>query len=351
VRQTPSQLTGEKGLQLAHATVDRLGDLGLAPSPENYELWLAYHIDGQPDLRRRIEQLLAANTPITQEICRQLHEEFFGEANMSSKVMTTNESIAAELGSVIAALKSAGDRSGAYGATLESTAAALNQGLDITALRDLVTGLAAATMEMTRHNATLTSKLSESSREMEQMRSTLIQVRTEAMTDGLTGLANRRKLDETIRTRIAEAVQNRGELVLMMCDIDHFKRFNDTWGHQTGDQIIRFIATTLRTSAQPDFCVARYGGEEFAVVMPRVGMNEAKTLAEGVRTTVESKKLYRRSTNEDLGRVTISLGIARMRTGESAESLIERADACLYASKRNGRNRLTTDLDPQHLAA
>jgi diguanylate cyclase len=310
VVQAPAQLVGEKGLSLARAAVERIGALGLPQTPQNYEVWLGYHSQGLPDLRRRIDAMLASGEVITSEICKALHEEFFSDVRVSHVAMSANETVATQIGGVVAALQAAGERSGAYGETLTDTA-----------------------------------------KELEQLRSHLIQVRTEALTDGLTGLANRRKFDATIRARVAESTQHRSELTLMMCDIDHFKRFNDSWGHQTGDQIIRFIASTLKNAAHSDFCVARYGGEEFAVVMPRISLAEARMLAESVRATVESKKLFRRSTNDDLGRVTVSLGIARYRYGEPSEALIERADACLYASKRAGRNRLTTDLDEHASAA
>jgi len=175
-------------------------------------------------------------------------------------------------------------------------------------------------------------------------------VRRESMLDPLTKIFNRKSFDEGMLKAFTDA-ENGTSFCLILLDIDHFKRFNDTWGHQTGDQIIRFIATTLRKAARESFCVARYGGEEFAVVMPATGLTEAHSVAEGIRSQIESKKLFRKSTGEDLGKITISIGIAKLRAGESMEGLIERSDACLYASKRGGRNRITTDADPSARSA
>jgi diguanylate cyclase len=136
-----------------------------------------------------------------------------------------------------------------------------------------------------------------------------------------------------------------------MCDIDHFKRFNDTWGHLVGDQVIKFIANTLRTHATGDFLAARYGGEEFAIIMPRTQLREAQTIAAAIHEAVRSKRLTRRSTSESLGAVTISIGLAQRRDFEGAHDLIARADACLYASKRAGRDRITCDAEVDQTSA
>jgi diguanylate cyclase len=152
--------------------------------------------------------------------------------------------------------------------------------------------------------------------------------------------------DETMRMRIAESRAQRTELCLLMCDIDHFKRFNDTWGHHTGDQILRFLASAMQAHARPDHLIARYGGEEFGMIMPRTSVKAARETAEALRNAIQAKRLRRRSTNEDLGQVTVSVGIAHLQPGDTPQGLVERADACLYASKRNGRNQVTTDSTP-----
>jgi diguanylate cyclase len=131
-----------------------------------------------------------------------------------------------------------------------------------------------------------------------------------------------------------------------MCDIDHFKRFNDTWGHHTGDQILRFLSSAMQAHARPDHLICRFGGEEFAMIMPRADTKVAAATADALRAAIQAKRLRRRSTNEDLGQVTVSIGVARLQPGDTPQGLIERADACLYASKRNGRNQVTTDATP-----
>jgi diguanylate cyclase len=132
-----------------------------------------------------------------------------------------------------------------------------------------------------------------------------------------------------------------------MTDIDHFKNFNDTWGHLTGDQVLRLVAMSLKQNVKGQDVAARYGGEEFAVILPNTVLRAALTVGDHIRRAVMSKELMKRSTGQNLGRVTISLGCATAHKGDTAQSLIARADACLYAAKRNGRNRVICETDPE----
>lgn len=344
--ETPVQLRGPGGVSMAAKSIELMARNQVPPTAQNYEVWLTYVLGGPAELRNRIDQQIISGLPFTDELNEDLYEEFFSGQRASAQMAMAGEKIVREIDEVVSALEMAGERAASYGGELQSARAGLDQGLDPSALQQLVSKLALATRDMVDDNRRLSKRLGESSSEVELMRKALVKVRAEALTDGLTGLANRKMFDETLRMRMREAVTDKSELCLMMLDIDHFKRFNDTWGHQTGDQIIRFIASALQRNALPDYCAARYGGEEFALIMPRTGSGEAKMVAEGLRRAIESKKLLRKSTAEDLGRVTISSGVAKLRPGESPEDLIERADACLYASKRGGRNQVTTDADP-----
>ncbi len=161
--------------------------------------------------------------------------------------------------------------------------------------------------------------------------------------DRLSGLANRRLFDETLAAKLRLARADHTPLCLLMCDIDHFKRFNDTWGHVVGDQVIRYVAGTLKLAVPGDALAARYGGEEFAIIFPRTALQQARAIAEQIHVATGSKRLFRRSTGDSIGNVTVSIGVAQWKAGESASELIERADGCLYFSKRNGRNQITTD--------
>ncbi len=339
-----TELTGPTGLALGHRTIDEIGRQDLPVSPQNYEVWLSYLTHASPDLKQAIEGLLALGRPINAGDMEELYERFFSTTHLSTQVMETGSRIAHEIADALDALKKAGATTERYGATLNTAAELLSSAsLDDVALKRLITVLAGATTEMSKQNSSLSTKLAQSSQEMEKLRTSLRQARAEALTDALTGIANRKLFDETLRLRKDEADSEHTDLCLIIADIDHFKSFNDTWGHQTGDQVIRFVASALTKFALPDHLVARYGGEEFAVIMPRTTLTQAGRIADQIRSAIEAKRLVRRSTNETIGAVTVSFGVALYGGGDTVNQLVARADECLYLSKRNGRNRVTLD--------
>ena len=165
------------------------------------------------------------------------------------------------------------------------------------------------------------------------------------MTDPLTGIGNRKYFDRAVADAVALAISEGEPLSLLMFDIDHFKSFNDNYGHLTGDQVLRLVAMSLKQTIKGQDITARYGGEEFAVVLPNTALRQALAVADHIRRAVMAKELKKKSTGEILGRVTISVGVSMLRRGDTPDSLIERADACLYAAKRNGRNRVICEAD------
>src|SRR5207302_5222123 len=203
----------------------------------------------------------------------------------------------------------------------------------------IVEGLVKSTREMRETNKVLENRLSLSKTEISNLQHSLDAIRAESLTDPLTGLGNRKYFDRAIDTAVMNALANGEPLSLLMFDIDHFKSFNDSYGHLTGDQVLRLVGMSLKQNIKGQDITARYGGEEFAVVLPNTALRQALTVADHIRRAVMAKELKKKSTGEILGRVTISVGVSMLQASEDVDALIDRADACLYAAKRNGRNR------------
>jgi diguanylate cyclase len=338
---------GAEGLDLARATIDQLSQLNLSTAPPHYELWAMYLSGAMPALEKEIDGRLAAGASPA-SLTEELFERYFGSTRLSVEIIRATETITRELTEVATSLRNAGADTSVYSEALEQAVQSIEAGDDRASIHQVLSHLAAATREMAVKNRQLSAQMAASSRQVETLQSTLQTVKLEALTDGLTGLANRKYFDQSLRRAIETGP---GEVCLLLCDIDHFKRFNDSWGHLVGDQIIRFIANVLRAHADGDALAARYGGEEFAVIMPRTLLCNAARVGHAINTAVKSKKLTRRSTNEVLGLVTISIGIARHRAGEGPTELVGRADAQLYAAKREGRDRVNIEVDNADLAA
>ncbi|MFE1599625.1 diguanylate cyclase [Methylobacterium sp. ID0610] len=185
---------------------------------------------------------------------------------------------------------------------------------------------AALLNDLREMNATLQSRVSERTRELEVL----------AKTDLLTGLFNRRKLDEALDAEIARSCRERSTVSVIVGDVDHFKSINDRHGHKAGDAVLVAFAEVLRAGGRPGDTLGRWGGEEFMLICPGTDLATAAGLAEGLRRRIETTAL------PIVGMRTCSFGVAAWQEGEGADALVTRADTALYRSKRNGRNRVET---------
>jgi diguanylate cyclase len=241
---------------------------------------------------------------------------------------------------VLDKLEAAGKHAGDYGRTLSEVSGGLGGDHSPAGLRKLVDGLLGATRAMEERTKTLESELQHSSEQVTELKVQLDDVRKESRIDQLTGVANRKAFDAELQAAIEDSAETGAALALLMCDIDHFKSFNDTWGHQIGDQVLRLVANCLSENVKGRDTAARYGGEEFVVILRQTALDNALNLADQIRSTVESKKLVKKSTGDILGRITISIGVAQLSADDHAETLVQRADTCLYRAKHTGRNRV-----------
>lgn len=183
----------------------------------------------------------------------------------------------------------------------------------------------------------------EKSRELDVIRELLSQSEERARTDALTGLPNRRALEEFFRTAQAEAMEQGAPLSAFLIDIDHFKQFNDRFGHGVGDQVLRLVAKALRDRVREDDLPARYGGEELIAVLPGADLAICAVIAERIRNALAECKITRRSTGEELPGITVSIGVGQFQFGEFMEDLIDRCDRALYQAKKRGRNCVVTE--------
>ena len=339
-------LLGEKGIATAQAAIAAMAQRSIAPTPENYAVWLCYLTKAKTDLVTALDDLMKSGKPINERICEELYTTHFEDVGVGSRMLKAGGKIAAEMEGVVRELKDAGEHTKAYGVQLQAAQGELAKNAANNKASDVVASLVGATNEMAQRSKSLEAKLIESGREVETLREQLELVKVEASTDALTGISNRKEFETRLAELSAKADAGGGPLSLVMCDIDFFKRINDTFGHQTGDQVIRFVATVMDRAKPESGMVARIGGEEFAILAPNTTRKEAMIIAEKIRAAVQGKRLVRRSSNIDLGEITVSLGVAQRQLAEKSAAHVERADTALYMSKRTGRNKVTLEQLP-----
>ena len=315
----------------------------VAATPPNFELWYAYAKGAMPELTHAIDQTIAEGRITDAPTLRELHTRFFeqvGHAAFDDLTVQLND----ELRKFAGVLESAGVDTATYGRSLNTAATQLSQG-DVARISVIVENLAGATRAIEARHKDVEAELQISGCEVERLRQSLEAIRKESHVDSLTGLYNRRGFEMRISQTLVEAHEHALPVSVLMGDIDHFKRFNDTWGHVTGDQVLRLVAHGLKSSIRDADTAARYGGEEFVVLLPGTTLDGAASIAEKIRLTVSGKKIIKRSTGDTLGTITISIGAAQVLHGEHVADTIQRADACLYAAKNSGRNRVCTQPD------
>jgi diguanylate cyclase len=294
--------------------------------------------------------MLAKYGTLSEADLEQVYSTYISSTRFSDKIDSVGTRVMDEINQVMAMMDAAVGTASTYSESLSSVSDKLSNSKDREGLRAIVESLVSTANEMKANNHALEERLNASKEEINQLQENLEVVRNESLTDPLTSLANRKHFDEKLAQAVADSTERSEPLSLVMTDIDHFKTFNDTWGHLTGDQVLRLVAMSMKQNVKGQDIAARYGGEEFAVILPNTVLRSGLTVADHIRRAVMSKELMKRSTGQNLGRVTISLGVATLHKGDTVQSLIARADACLYAAKRNGRNRVICEADPEYTA-
>lgn len=331
-------------LGYANAAFDLLKRSHIPPYPQFYELLYTYATGVNPSLNNRINAIFRNGDVPSADIAEKLFAEFL-KSDMTDRMSSVSERMHARIEAVHEAIDSAMTTANAYSGSLQSASGDLERDLTGEDMKLLATRLLSETRRMQETNRQLENKLEASREDIAALQRDLDDVRRESMLDPLTKIANRKSFDDGLDDAIREASTAGHPLSLMLVDIDHFKNFNDTYGHQTGDQVLRLVAMTLKSNIKGKDLAARYGGEEFVAILPWTDMKGALIVAENVRKAIQAKELLKRSTNEKLGRITASFGVASFRPTDNSASLIERADRALYAAKRAGRNRVLSEDD------
>jgi diguanylate cyclase len=337
------QSIGDMDVEYATTIADRamrlMSQQSVPPTPTNFAVWFEYSLGNSLALRKTIDILIAGKRKFDPAIN---HELYITYVTPQSGVDPLSD-LPDQLSGLIATAVT--DHQTHIKALGEVSTEAAGSSDPRTIISKLVDELSKATSRA----ATLEANFAATSEELDNIRDSLKAAEQRSNTDALTGLANRHSMDEFLRLAQIAAMEKDEALSVFLIDIDHFKKFNDDYGHQVGDQVLRLVAKVLQEGVREVDLAARYGGEELIAVLPGADLEACSSVAERIRRRIAEAKLTRRATGKEIGSITVSIGVAQFRLAESADAMIERCDRGLYQAKRLGRNRTVTEteLEPE----
>lgn len=337
--------TPDRARELLRLTLADLGRYGLTPNPVNYALLYAYEAGHSQALRKELEQVLAADRPLDTDLSKELFRRHVFSCDTKLMEQYREELlqiVAQTLGSVTDFATEVTSASGILTNYADQLASCDN----LKDILQIAANLIADTRRLAHKSRSMEQQMLANTTEIAQLRTELQRAREEAETDALTGLLNRRAFSQVFERCVRRARNGIPVISLLLLDIDHFKRVNDTYGHLMGDQVLRAIAQLLTKTVKGRDQLARVGGEEFAILLCDTLLSGAHSVAEDIRRRVEIGRYQRAKGGAQLARITVSLGVAAYCKGESWLDFYARCDRALYQAKREGRNRVSQAVNP-----
>ena len=330
----------DRAAEWAEAALKDMRRLDIPQRPHNFAIWYEYHSQRNLALNRRIDELLVQRRPFDEEVAVKLYADFFGDGSEEVAVRKTARRVRGILDEVLKVAATARDAAGQHGATLRAIGTEIAYPNAVNRIAELVSRAVGAIESIEVHNEALGDRLRSTVREIDFLRQDLERVRHESLTDALTGAANRKAFESSLADALKQCAGSNQKLAVLMIDIDHFKTFNDNWGHPVGDQVLRLVADTVTAKIRGQDMVARLGGDGFAVMLLQTDNAGGAIVAQNLRAMMSTHSLVNRRTGAKLGHITLSIGIAERRPGDQVAELMQRADAALYMAKRGGRDRI-----------
>jgi diguanylate cyclase len=334
-----------KAANIARRAITAIEDLGMSPHPDNFILWYNYFSGDCPSLAPALDKLIESNSFSDMEGAR-LRSEFIQIPLDGNKVEELAHKLQSQMTAVLSLIEEARNGTANYGAILENADDQFSRQPDNGHLIKVISRLISDTCSALEHTKSVARHLEINAKEVSQLKSELAATQRDATIDPLTGLLNRRQFEIMLRDSIADSIENDTNVSLIFADIDHFKSFNDRFGHAIGDQVLKLVAKIIKDNVRGRDIPTRYGGEEFTVILPNTRLDGAEVVAETIRRTLSARSLMNKKTNEIIGSVTVSIGVAQYGRSETLAAFVERADDALYRAKQLGRNRVIAGTAP-----
>jgi diguanylate cyclase len=332
----------EEAAQIARAALPMASQYALPANPINYSVLYEYVAGQNPPLSQALDHLRQQSTQLTTEQIQSLYHTFISFTDEQA-LQEVRHALAAIVASTQGSLAQVDQQSQVYQQSLGAASEQLLHGNGAVSPVDIIANLIDETVRMQGISQSLQDELAKTNDDLAQLRTEFKRVRQESLMDPLTGVQNRRAFDTSLMECCQRARDKGKDLCLLMVDIDHFKKVNDAHGHVVGDAVLKWVAAAINDCVRGADILARYGGEEFALLLPATPMTGAERVADNICNKVRNRKCSPNDQVGDIGRVTVSVGVARFAAQESEREFVNRSDVALYRAKQSGRNRVCTD--------
>jgi diguanylate cyclase len=330
-------MTSKDVHHISAQALQRMRDAGIEPTPRHYALWYHYVAEQNPALTAEMDRLVQEAVSLDAATSDYLYRK---HVEPSAPTLEEPERAKVLLTDILKVIADTTNQTRTYHSEIDDHISELEsqqQG----ELKQLVSSIIESARGLKKSGDQLHQRLDESRLEIDLLRKSLQEATAEAQRDFLTGLFNRKAFDRLMDELIIIAREEQAPFCLLMIDVDHFKHFNDEYGHLIGDEVLKMVARLLRETVKGTDIVARFGGEEFAVILPKTPVAGALVVAENIRHAIANKELLHKASGASFGTVTVSIGIAGCQPDDTLPLLVKRADEALFTAKRNGRNRVT----------
>jgi diguanylate cyclase len=331
--------------QKADEAIHLLNQHHILPTPANYQVWFSYTADYDQNLKKTIDHLLNNNKQFTPGICHQIYHKFLSNDKENRKISDTGENLQIELDKIASHLKSSIRGTADINSNINNHVKELSTNITPSLLEATAENIINEVNELEARTLQTREELELSSTKIQKLQIELENARLESRTDILTSIGNRKLFDEAMAEAISNSKRKNVPFTVILGDIDHFKKFNDEWGHVTGDQVLKAVAYALKITVGTKGTPTRYGGEEFALILPNFHIEKGKILAEEIRKFISERSIKKLRTGEYVSKITMSFGVAEYKDNESVEAIVRRADTALYKAKEEGRNRVICETE------
>lgn len=330
--------------EIAKNVILNAAERSIPLTPENFHVWFEYFLGSNKELKTAIDELIASGKGFSHEINERLYTDYLGgdKKDILQEVHKETRRIFQNIFEVTLSTKGLASD---YSDKMDEYSNKLQDATNLTQMQNFIEDIITDTNNMAASSRKLNQQLEEATSQIQSLSKQLEETEKEVLLDSLTGLNNRKAFDIKLNDLCEKFNQNEGFFSVVMLDIDYFKKFNDQYGHQVGDEVLRIVGSHLRENLKGKDFPSRYGGEEFIVLLPNTKLDKANIVAEQLRKNISEKGLKIKKTGQSLGNITVSVGVSEIRAGDTAISVVERADAALYLAKDSGRDNVKSEKD------